>query len=76
MITSENESCIESRKIQSASQIGGVTYTAAVLAKRDRDKRVLTRVRNYFARKIFTRKKIFESRLQNVARVNAALGYS
>ena len=36
----ENDSCIKSRKIQSASQNAGVTYTAAILAKCNCGKRV------------------------------------
>ena len=54
---SENDSCIESPKIESVSQIAGVIYTAAILAKRDHGKRVSCRVSNRCAREIFTHKK-------------------
>ena len=58
--------------VQSASQIAGVTYTAAIIPKRDRGKRVSPPVSNRSAREIFTNKKIFELRCKKVAHVNAA----
>ena len=45
---------------------------AAILAKRDRGKRVLPRVSNRFAREIFTHKKSSNRVAKKVARVNAA----
>ena len=54
MITSENDSCIELGKIESALQIEGVTHTAAILAKRDCGTLVSPHVSNHTAREIFT----------------------
>ena len=52
-------------------QIAGVTYTAAILAKRDRGKRVSPCVSETL-RERFLRIKIFESRRKKAAWVNAA----
>ena len=61
------------KKVRAPPPGYATAYTAAILPKRDRGKRVWPRVSNRSAREIFTHKKSSNRVAKKVARVNAAV---